>query len=152
MELSLLITDNFNLDTSVISMNLFAQADLCILQHKYAEAEILYDSINSINTYHTLNDDILIKRAKIAVRKENFPAAVELLTKLISNYGDDILADNALFMLGNIYEHYIYDLDKAKEAYKTILFNHKGSLFVVEARRRYRKLTGNKADKISSGT
>ena len=152
MELSLLITDNFNLDTSVISMNLFAQADLCILQHKYAEAEILYDSINSINTYHTLNDDILIKRAKIAISKENFPAAVELLKELISNYGDDILADNALFMLGNIYEHYIYDLDKAKEAYKTILFDHKGSLFVVEARRRYRKLTGNKAEKINSGT
>ena len=99
-----------------------------------------------------MNDDILIKRAKIAVRKENFPVAVELLTKLISNYGDDILADNALFMLGNIYEHYIYDLDKAKEAYKTILFDHKGSLFVVEARRRYRKLTGNKAEKINSGT
>ena len=35
---------------------------------------------------------------------------------------------------------------------KSILFNHKGSLFMVEARKRYRKLTGNKDDKIQTDT
>ena len=47
MDLSLLITDNYNLDTSTITMDLFAKADLCILQHKFKEAEQFYDSINS---------------------------------------------------------------------------------------------------------
>ena len=152
MDLSLLITDNYNLDTSTITMDLFAQADLCILQHNYLEAESLYDSINSINGYHTLNDDVLLKKANIAIKQENFEKAILLLTELIADYGDDILADNALFLLGNIYEHHLYDLDKAKEAYKTILFNHKGSLFVVEARKRYRKLSGSKPEKINTDT
>ena len=152
MELSLLITDNFNLDTSRITMNLFAKADLLIVQHKYREAEFLYDSINKINAYHTLNDDILFRKAKIAIKEQNFEYAILSLTELLADYGDDILADNALFLLGDIYEHNIYDLEKAKEAYKSILFNHKGSLFVVEARKRYRKLTGNNGDKILKDT
>ena len=152
MELSLLITDNFNLDTSRLTMNLFANADLLIVQHKYREAEQLYDSINKLNSYHTLNDDILFRKAKIAIKEQNFENAILALTELLADYGDDILADNALFLLGDIYEHNLYDLEKAKEAYKSILFNHKGSLFVVEARKRYRKLTGNKEDRIQSDT
>ena len=150
MELSLLITDNFNLDTSRLSMNLFAKADLYIVQHRYREAEQLYDSINQINAYHTLNDDILFRKAKIAIKEQRFEHAILALTKLLADYGDDILADNALFLLGHIYEHNIYDLDKAKEAYKSILFDHKGSLFMVEARKRYRKLTGKTDDIIQS--
>ena len=152
MELSLLITDNFNLDTSRLTMNLFAKADLLIVQHKYKEAEQLYDSINKLNSYHTLNDDILFRKAKIAIVEQDFEKAILALTELLADYGDDILADNALFLLGDIYEHNIYDLEKAKESYKSILFNHKGSLFMVEARKRYRKLTGNKNDKIETDT
>lgn len=152
MELSLLITDNFNLDTSRLTMNLFAKADLLIVQHKYKEAEQLYDSINKLNSYHTLNDDILFRKAKIAIVEQDFEKAILALTELLADYGDDILADNALFLLGDIYEHNIYDLEKAKESYKSILFNHKGSLFMVEARKRYRKLTGNKDDKIQTDT
>ena len=150
MELSLLMTDNFNLDTSRLPMNLFAKADLYIVQHRYREAEQLYDSINEINAYHTLNDDILFRKAKIAIKEQRFEHAILALTKLLADYGDDILADNALFLLGHIYEHNIYDLDKAKEAYKSILFDHKGSLFMVEARKRYRKLTGKTDDIIQS--
>ena len=133
-------------------MNLFAKADLLIVQHKYKEAEQLYDSINKLNSYHTLNDDILFRKAKIAIVEQDFEKAILALTELLADYGDDILADNALFLLGDIYEHNIYDLEKAKESYKSILFNHKGSLFMVEARKRYRKLTGNKNDKIETDT
>lgn len=152
MELSLLITDNFNLDTSKVSMNLFAQADLLIVQHKYDEAEQLYDSINSINGFHSLNDDILLRRAKIALKKQDYNKAITHLQKILLDYSDDILADNALFLMGNIYQYHLYDLDKAKAAYKNILFNYQGSLFVVQARKQFRKLSGKKGSKIENDT
>ena len=46
-------------------------------------------------------------------------------------------------MLGNIYEEKLRDLNLAKEYYKKILFDFPGSLYVIEARKRYRKLAGN---------
>ena len=80
---TLLITDNFNLDTSRLSMNLFAKADLFIVQHKYREAEQLYDSINELNAYHTLNDDILFRKAKIAIGNSVQPNIIFLQLFLI---------------------------------------------------------------------
>ena len=133
-------------------MNLFVQADLLIVQHKYDEAEQLYDSINSINGFHSLNDDILLRRAKIALKKQDYNKAITHLQKILLDYSDDILADNALFLMGNIYQYHIYDLDKAKAAYKNILFNYQGSLFVVQARKQFRKLSGKKGSKIENDT
>ena len=56
-------------------------------------------------------------------------------------YGDDLLADNALYTLAGIYEKNLHDTDKAAEFYKKILFEHTDSLFVIEARKKFRELT-----------
>ena len=45
MQLSLLIIDNLNLDTSFIAMRAFASADLLNYQQKYEEAIVKYDSV-----------------------------------------------------------------------------------------------------------
>ena len=68
-----------------------------------------------------------------------------LLTKREFGLSEDILADDALFQLGDIYEHHLNDKEKAAEYYKTILFDYKGSLHGVEARKRFRMLRGDKA-------
>jgi len=150
MDLSLLITDNYNLDTTEVTMKLFAKADLYIIQHKYKEAEAIFDSINHQNGYHTLNDDILFRRANIFIKQHLYEKAVEELKKILADYSDDILADNALFILGELYEKKFNDPEKAKECYKKILFEHSGSLYVVEARKRYRRLTGKNNEDIKS--
>jgi hypothetical protein len=43
----------------------------------------------------------------------------------------------------DIYENRLRNPDKAMEYYRTILFDYKGSLHVVEARKRYRILSGD---------
>ena len=48
MELSLLITDNFNLDTTEIPMKIFAKADLLFYQQKYEDALLINDQIKII--------------------------------------------------------------------------------------------------------
>ena len=54
------------------------------------------------------------------------------------------MADDALFQLGDLYENHLYDKEKAAEFYKTLLFNFKGSLYSVEARKRFRQIRGDK--------
>jgi tetratricopeptide (TPR) repeat protein len=141
MELSMLITDNYNMDTTQVTMQRFARADLLIFQNKTDEANLIFDSINKEFTYHTLNDEILIKRAEIEIKKGNYEKAVIYLLEIVTTYGDDLLADNALYTLAKIYEKNLYDSDKAAEFYKKILFEHTDSLFVIEARKKFRELT-----------
>jgi hypothetical protein len=58
-------------------------------------------------------------------------------------HGTDILADDAVFLLGEIYEIHLNDPEKAAEFYKKILFDFRGSLFTEESRKRYRILRGD---------
>ncbi len=52
--------------------------------------------------------------------------------------------DNSLFMLGELYEKQFNNPQKAMEYYQDILLTQAGSLYMAEARKRYRKLRGDK--------
>ena len=68
--------------------------------------------------------------------------AITYLNELLQYYGEDILADDALFQLGDIYENHLMDNEKALENYRKILFEHKGSLYTDEVRKRFQNLRG----------
>ena len=70
--------------------------------------------------------------------------AIPYLEKIISKFGSDILADDALFSLAEIHEIQKNDKEKALEYYKSLVLNYKGSLFSAEARKRVRLLRGEK--------
>jgi outer membrane protein assembly factor BamD (BamD/ComL family) len=65
------------------------------------------------------------------------------LDKVLANYRKDILADNALFMLAGIYDYQMKDSAKAMDLYKELMTDFPGSLYVVEARKRFRTLRGD---------
>jgi len=146
LQLSLLITDNFGLDSNYTVMTWFAKADLLIEQHRYKEAYQLFDSIKTEFPYHSLSDEILFKKAQISENQGDWSGAVPFLEELLKYHGEDILADDALFHLGDIYENHLDSKDKAMDYYKTILFDFKGSLYAIEARKRLRNLRGDKLD------
>lgn len=146
LKLSLLITDNYGLDSNYTAMHQFAQADLLLEQHQYKQAFVLYDSILTAFPYHGLADEILLRKAQAFQLQGNWSEAINYLEKLLKSYAEDILADDALFQLGNIYENHLGDKEKAIENYKKIIFQYKGSLYVVEARKRLRLLRGDKLD------
>ena len=140
MKLSIFITDNLGLDSNVRAMRKFAQAELFIKQHQYNMAFHLLDSIQQVFPYHGLADDILLIKAKAMQDQGKWSEAVIYLETILEKHGDDIHADDALFQLGSIHENYLFDNDKAKEYYFRILKEYKGSLYVTEARKRYREL------------
>ena len=143
LKLSILITDNFGLDSNYQAMTWFANADLLVEQHRFDEAFILYDSIIKTYPYHSLGDEILIRKSKAMQDQGKWSEAIAYLEELLKYNGEDILADDALFQLGDIYENHLNNKDKASEYYKTLLFNFKGSLYSVEVRKRFRQIRGD---------
>ncbi len=146
LKLSILITDNFGLDSNYQAMTWFANGDLLIEQHRYTEAFVLFDSIIATFPYHSLGDEILIRKSKAMQLQGDWTKAIAYLEELLKYYREDILADDALFQLGDIYENHLNDKEKASEYYKTLLFDFKGSLHSVEARKRYRSIRGDASD------
>ena len=142
LNLSLMITDNYGLDSNYIAMNWFAQADLLIEQHQYDRAFIYFDSIVEEYPAHSLGDEILMKKAHAFQLRGEWSEAAKTLDELLKYYPTDILADDALFQLGEIYETNLLDPEKATGYYRRILFEHKGSLYTAEARKRFQKLRG----------
>jgi tetratricopeptide (TPR) repeat protein len=146
LSLGLLITDNTNMDTVTTSLLMYSRADLLSFQNKDSIALITLDSILKQFPNHSLTDEVLFKKAQIMKKEGKFPEAVAFLKEVIEKYPDDILADDALFQTGVIYELQLNDKEKAKASYEQLLTKYPGSLFVVDARKRFRLLRGDKVN------
>lgn len=141
MNLSILITDNLGLDSNYTAMQQFAQADLLLEQHKYDSAFQLYDTIIDIFPDHNLKDDILMRKADAYIFQAKWDKAINKLEEIVKDHSQDILADDALYKLGKIYENQLFDIEKAKSFYFQIMKEYPGSLFSTKARKRYRTLS-----------
>lgn len=140
MELSLLIGNNLNLDTTARPLQMFAQADLLFFQNKDQEAILTLDSLSATYPYHSLVDDILYRKAKIQIELGQADSAAVLLEDVIDSYGDDMLADDALFTLAELYNYQLNNKERARDLYKQMLSRHPGSVFIEESRTKYREL------------
>ena len=147
MKLSLLITDNLGLDTSEIPMQTYARADLLFFQNRFSESIITLDSILSSYKGHSLTDEILFKKSEIYLENSEIEKAVEMLKKIETEFFYDILADDAIYTLAEIYQKKLEDKEKAKALYEKILLEFKGSIYTSEARKRFRKLRGDNLER-----
>lgn len=145
LELSLLITDNTTLDTNTLPLFIFAQTDLLIYQNKFDEALLKYDTLLTAFPSHSLNDEIIYRKAQIMLKKKEFQKAAFYYSEILKDYSYDIWADNALFYLAELYEKHLNDKEKAMDYYKQLFTNYTGSIFVIEARKRFRTLRGDSA-------
>lgn len=140
MKLSIAITDNIGIDTTKAPLLIFAQADLFTYQNKNKEALNLLDSLEKTFPIHVILDDVLYKRYEIYYKQQNISKAIEQLEKIIKDYSYDILVDDALYQLALIYDYHLKNEEKAAEYYKKIMFEHQGSIYTVDARKRYREI------------
>ncbi|MBI3503087.1 MAG: tetratricopeptide repeat protein [Bacteroidetes bacterium] len=143
MELSLTISDNLKNDGDSLALALFSRADLLVFRNELEKSLLTLDSIQKKFPNTSLADDILYKKYQIKMKQGKFPEAGEQLQKLLDNYGFDILGDDALFKLAELNELYLNNVDKAKEYYEDLLTRFPGSLYTVEARKRFRRLRGD---------
>lgn len=142
LELSLLISDN-TVDSNYVPLLIYARAALLSYQNNDSLALLTLDSIGKEFPGHSLSDDVLFKKYKIYFKEGKFTKAMTALENIILNYSDDVLGDDATYYLAQLYEYNLKDNEKAKKYYQDILLNYPGSLYTVEARKKYRKMRGD---------
>ncbi len=143
MELSLLILDNMDEDSTFTVLARYARADFLVFQNKDDLALNLLDSLEQAVPGHPIGDEVLYEKAQIKLREGKFQEADTILQELISRYPWDILADNALMTRAVLQQETFHDPAQAMELYQRLMVDYPGSLFVVEARKRFRELRGD---------
>jgi tetratricopeptide (TPR) repeat protein len=152
MDLSMRIKENTAFDSTGTALKKFAAIELLLYQNKLQEAltaiatlkkEEGDDGSSGHTGSSTILDDVYWLEANLRMKKGEFDPAIALLQKIIDNYGDDILADDAYFLQGEIYEEQLHDKAKAMEIYRDFLNRFPGSVYAAEARKRFRELRGD---------
>jgi len=144
ISLELLIMDNTNLDTTTTALLIFSRAELLAFQNKDSLSLLTLDTLLNDFPSHMLTDEVWFKKAFIYRRNAKPEEAITLYGSILEKYPTDILADDALFNMADIYENRLNNKDKAKELYEKLITDFPGSLYVVDARKRFRVLRGEK--------
>lgn len=126
-----------------IPLQYYAKADYLLFQNKLEEAYSMFDSVILLSPFGSLVDDALYQKALILIKKKDFLTAEQLLRKIEESHYTELLADDALFKLGDLYEYYIHDPNKAMDCYRKLMKDFPSSLYVNEARTRFRNLRGD---------
>jgi TolA-binding protein len=147
LDLSVLITENNPIkDSNVTPLEMFARASLYQFQNKNDEAILVLDSIKKEYPQHPLIDNIYMERASMAANKHEYNEAAMYYQKVVTEFSDEILADDATFKLATINETIFKNKDEALRLYETIITKYPGSSFVTEARKNFRRLRGDDID------
>lgn len=125
------------------ALKYFARADFFRFQNKDNEALAMLDSALFISPIGPLVDDILFQKAQLSIRQGNYLQAEGFLQKLLQTHAHDILGDDATFLLAELYEYYLKDSSRAMEYYQKLMKEYPGSLFTIDARKRFRTLRGD---------
>ena len=140
MKLSLLISDNLNLDTTDTALLLYAKSELLFEQKQYEECLNTLNTLESSFPNHSLSDELLMKKTDVFIEKKEYDQALNTLKQICEKHYYDILYDDALFYQAEIYEKILLDKDKAKEKYEELLLKNSNSIFISQARKKYRLL------------
>ena len=121
----------------------FAKADFLLFQNNDEKALKYLDSIALVAPGSKLTDIVLLTKAKIFTRQKKYLEAASLYQRICDLYSEGLYGDDALYYLGELYEFYLKDLPRAMECYQKLMKEQPGSLFVVDARKRFRTLRGD---------
>lgn len=143
MQLSLLISDNMEEDSTYETLGYYAAADLMLYRGQLDSAWSLLNNIEIRNLSHSLLDEVLMQKARIRMKQARYAEADSLLQRIVDHYSEDILADDALFMLAELNEQQLGNKVRARECYEKLILDHPASLYTDRARKRYNALKTN---------
>ncbi|WP_396632396.1 tetratricopeptide repeat protein [Maribacter sp. R86514] len=143
MQLSLLISDNSLEDSTQTALKKYARADFLAYQNKTDEAITALGDILENHKGEKIEDEALLKQARLFEKQKKYEDAQLNYQKIITFYGNCILADDAYYALGELYRKEFNDPIKAKEQYEKIIYNYQDSYYFPEARKNFRILRGD---------
>lgn len=143
LDLSLLIQDNLFEDSSGTALKIYARAEFLRFINKNDEALNTLDSIKNNYSSNALVDDVLLSKAKIYNSQNKTNLAIEAYEEILAHHSQSIWVDDALYSLGILYQDNLADKEKALHYFQKLIEDYPGSLFVIDARNRFRALRGD---------
>ena len=143
MQLSLLISDNSLEDSTQTALKKYARADFLAYQNKTDDAITAFNDILENHKGEKIEDEALLKQAQLFESLKKYDEAQLNYQKIITFYGNGILADDAYYALGELYRKVYKDTTKAKEHYEKIIYNYQDSYYFPQARKNFRILRGD---------
>lgn len=143
MELNLLIRNNIEEDTNMVALKNYAQADFLIFKNDYAAAIEQLNVVIAQKKENSMIDEALYQKAMLQFKTGNFDKSVIDLRAILKDYAYEPVSDDAVFLLGQILEENTNEPGEAMQMYQRVLKEYPGSIYVVEARKRLRKLRGD---------
>ncbi len=143
LDLFLIISDNQSKDSLDTGLKLYAQAELLAFQNKNKQA---IDTLQQVITKfkgQKIEDEALYKQANLFSKTKQFEKAIHSYTQIITLDAAGIFVDDAIYQIAEIYNFKLNNTEKASEYYQKIIFAHPSSIYLVEARKKYRKLRGD---------
>ncbi len=142
-DLALFIYENTGWDSVETAMDMYSRADFLNYQSKDSLAILTLDSLINQFPSHVLMDDAWFLKGKLYQRMMKYDKAIQCYQYVVDNYYNDILADNALFAMADLYDKTLNDKTKAMDLYKKIMIDFPASIYKMEARLRFRELRGD---------
>lgn len=139
--------NNFQVTRKVkMSVTEAFEKNLLPASNKRNSTDSVWVDLKTDTNLASIQDDIYWLEANLRLKRGEFDQSVALLEKIVTEFGDDILSDDAYFLEGEIYERHLKNKDKAMEIYREFLNKYPGSVYAAEARKRYRMLRGDFAE------
>ena len=143
LELSLKISNNLDKDSINQGLKIYAKSELLGFQKKYEQA---IDTLSYVLTQfkgQQIEDDALFTQAKFYQDLKIFDKAEANLLSILNFHPESLLIDDSIYKLGVLYRDQLQDPLKAQEMFERIIFEFPSSIYLVDARKNYRKLRGD---------
>ena len=143
LDLNILIKNNTVFDSTDVVMQEYANIELMLFQNQKDQALTAMDSMLAKYNYHSIVDEVLYLQAQTELELGHIEKALLSLDKIKEAHYFEILGDDALFLMGTIYQDSLGDNETAMGLFNDLLTKFPGSIYVAEARTRFRELRGD---------
>jgi len=141
IDMNIFIIDNLGLDTTDQHLKAYAMADFLHFKNENDLALKKLDSLaHLLPVDHSLRDDIMYLEAEILRSEQKYTEAMKRYEAIVSEYPDDIWADNSLFAIAQLYLDKLNQPEKAMATFEKIFMDYDNSTLAVDARKKYREL------------
>ena len=97
---------------------------------------------NGLTPGEVIYDEVLFFQATLFIKLEKYEDAIVSLSKIIAADNQGILTDDVYYIMAEMYNNNLKNPEKAKEYYQKIIFEQPSSIYLVDARNKFRKLRG----------
>ncbi|MFN9901721.1 MAG: tetratricopeptide repeat protein, partial [bacterium] len=93
------------------------------------EGEYIWVQLPPARINKEIMDDYFWLQANLNMKQGKFAESISFLEKILVQFPDDVYADDAFFLQGDIYETQVGDKKKAKEIFREFLNKFPGSVY-----------------------